>query len=951
MRRLRLGLLLALLLGMSGAAMAAAAAQAVPVRVGNHRGFGRVVFDFPRMTRYRLSMRNDRVVLHVAGGDAIGQPAWLPRNVRAIAGGIGQAEIDVAPGAHIRRMRVGDHVVIDVLDPVRHASLPVQHSLPLPPPAPPVPRAVVQPVLQQVLPPMGATTASRQAAAGASVVGPAVMAEPPYSATEGRSAPMALAARPAGAATISLPFGRGVAAAAFRRGGQGIVVFDVARPIDMSPLAADPVFGAARIHLLPDATVLRVKLGWTQAIRLSPDSGGWTVTVAAAPLARVAVIPVVSAGRVRLRLLDPGRVVVVPDPVTGANLLVGTQRLPGGARPQGVAVVRRWPGFSVLRSWQGVAVSAVSDRLALRRVADGFRLGAGEPGAGLPISVPARGAALAAADLTRRFVIPVGPRARLQRRVLAELDAAAAAPPMARTRPRIAQARALIALGMGPEALGPLRLAAAEDPVAANLPDVIGLGGIAAFLAGRWAQAARLDDPRLSGTDDVTLWRAALLATRQPGSPAAAAMFAATAALIPTYPAGLRAALAPLAAETMVEGGQPAAAGGLIRSLPHDPALALAGAMLAQARGHARRALAKYDAIAQGADRRQSARAAMRAVLLRVKTGVLTAPAAADALDRQLYAWRGPHHELTLRLHLAALRAQAGQWRQALALLRRSAALFPARKGLIEARRATLFKAMLQSRALATLSPLDVVAIASENAALAGNAAAGRALDRQLAQRLVALDLPDRAVPVLRKLMAEAPPGERRARYGAQLAGMRLEQGDPAAALDALAASAVVPLPRKLSERRTLLFARASVAQGDRAGAVAALAALGTQAADDLRAHILAQAKDWPGAAQALNALAARALPPAGPLDAAQRNIVVRLATATSRVGGQPALDRLRARYGARMGTGPAADMVRLLTGPSIRSVADLPRVAGEIALARTIPAALRAIGAAGAGH
>ena len=91
---------------------------------------------------------------------------------------------------------------------------------------------------------------------------------------------------------------------------------------------------------------------------------------------------------------------------------------------------------------------------------------------------------LADADgLTRRFKLPSRPTEVLAARLRKQLAAAAAAPPLGRGAPRMAAARTMIALGMGQEALGALRAAAADDPHLAEDPDLLGLEGLAAILA------------------------------------------------------------------------------------------------------------------------------------------------------------------------------------------------------------------------------------------------------------------------------------------------------------------------------------------------------------------------------------------------------------------------------------------------------------------------------------
>ena len=249
----------------------------------------------------------------------------------------------------------------------------------------------------------------------------------------------------------------------------------------------------------------------------------------------------------------------------------------------------------------------------------------------------------------------------------------------------------------------------------------------------------------------------------QEGSSSAAKVFAATAPLALAYPQALRARLLPLMAETMILGGEAKAAESLMAKLAEDPELALARALLLESRHEEEPALAAYDSLAAGRDRLIRVRAARRALELRLATGRIDAGQAAAAMERLLYAWRGDQREFEMRLRLAALQADAGAWRPALASLRETEPLFPDRQEEIRAHLQQVFAALLQDRNADKLPPLDLVALVGDNADLVPDGEAGETLAARLADRLMALDLPRRAGPVLEKLMSGAPAGSARA--------------------------------------------------------------------------------------------------------------------------------------------------------------------------------------------
>ncbi len=958
----------ALLLGAVLAGAAAAAAPDATVRSAAHPGFGRVVFDFPAPVGMRIARDGDRLHLDFAGGGAVPDGA-ATRNVRAVSGGAGQADLVLAHGARLRPARMGNRVVIDVLDPApaRPAGTPRADAALAPQPAPaarlaaPAHAATPRPAAPAATPAPAAWAAPPAPAAPAATPAAIPPPAPPPPVTSATPAtplpvqqaplpapapddPLALAARPAGTPAappaMLVPFAPETGAAAFRRQDEALVVFDERRPIDLAGMQGDPVFGGASVMLLPAATLLRLKLPPQTELRLARVPEGWVVSAAPAPAPALAPIELhADAGRLRLPAAGASQIVAVPDPSTGANLLVGTQRAAG----QGVPVARRASEFQLHPTWQGVVVEPLSDGIALRIIGDAFVIS--EQGGTLALSGPAETAAAIAdaAKLTRRFDFPDLALPALLNRLDAQTAAAAEAPPQARGRPRIDMAQTMLALGMGAEAQAVLNLAATEDARVATDPDAAALAAIAALLAGRPGESDALLQDRQSGTDEIRLWRAVRAATLQEGAPEAAPVLAAELPLILSYPAPLRARLLPLAAETMALGGAAPAAQALVDRFPDDPRLAFARAVLLAAHGNTDAALAALDSLASSRDRLTSARAAERAVELRLAAGRLTPAAAADALEAQFLNWRGDGREVHLRLRAAALRARAGQWDKALALLHETDALMPEQHAAVRAAAGEVFRALAADGGNA-VSPLDLVAAIEGGADLLPDGDAGAALAPLLADRLMALDLPDRAGPVLERLMRAAA-GVARAQFGARLAALRLERGDAPGALAALDASAGDGLPADLSASRLLLQARALAAGGQPDQAAALLAGQDSAAADDLRATILSAAGDWPAAEAALRALATLTVPPQGVLDEGQQRVLLRLASAASQAGDDAALHRLRQDDGARMPGGEVGDMFRLLVAEPVRGVTDLSRSAKEVALARGVQAGLDAIG------
>ena len=921
-----LGWIIVALLAMPGMA----SAQAL-VRVADFPSFSRVVFEFAVPTAFDIVQEGDRLLIVFEGAPAVGAASRLPRNVRALQGGPGSATLVMAPGARFRSFRERSRVGIDVLDPVPNrlarsaarpgqvtpaAALPTQASTPMLPAEPE--RPVVAVDKAQAAPTIAAPTEA-----------PAAPPQPSQPAIVTVSASLG-AAQPA---SILLPFEPGVGAAAFHRADAGLVVFDQRAPLDLTQLGGGPAFASASVQLGQAATVLTVPLVANQVLALTREPHGWRVTLTNDSGAAASMGTESRPSGLLLKLESPGSVVTIIDPPTGLALLVGTVNPSAGGGPA-TAPARRAPGYNLLPTWLGVAVEPLSDLVELHIAGDGFSL----TSPGIPTAGDAP--ATAAVHFTQRFDLPDLPVPALLQRLKAQVAAAAAAAPRARTADRMAAAQTLLSLGLAAEAQAVLALVATEDPSAAVNPNVTGLLAIAALLAGRSPEAAGLDDPRLDGADDIALWRGVRDAMRDT-DPNAGRGLARLLPLANAYPAALRDRLRPLLIEAAVASGQAASVASTLADAG-DAALDFARAMQLERDGDTLSALRAFDVLAAGRDQLTQVRAGARAAELRLRNGLLSPAQAADVLERYAAIWRGDARESRLRLRVAELRTASGAFRIALETLRDAERLFPEQRPAIRAAMAAVFQAMLgQPRAV---PPLEMVTLAGDYAALLPNDP-DSGIPAMLADKLLALDLPSRATPMLATLMAAAPVGLSRAGIGTRLARIQLENAAFPAVEAALNASDAPELPAALVEQRTLLRARARAALGDLPNSVAALQSLGTAAADELRATLLSQAADWRGSLIALSDLAAKVVPNDGPLSDAMQDIVLRQATSAVQANDMALLSTLRQRHGARL-TGARADLFHLLAAEPLHSPSDLPRVATELALARQLPNRLQTLSA-----
>ncbi|WP_211187032.1 pilus assembly protein N-terminal domain-containing protein [Neoroseomonas marina] len=91
----------------------------VGVRVGNHPGYGRVVFDWPTQTPYHAESTGDGLTIRFAnpGRVAVGGVGMYPRNVTGLSAEGEAIRIEARPGVRFRHFHHGPKLVVDILDP------------------------------------------------------------------------------------------------------------------------------------------------------------------------------------------------------------------------------------------------------------------------------------------------------------------------------------------------------------------------------------------------------------------------------------------------------------------------------------------------------------------------------------------------------------------------------------------------------------------------------------------------------------------------------------------------------------------------------------------------------------------------------------------------------------------------------------------------------------------
>ena len=955
-------LLTVLLVAVLPAPTRAAAGEAplLRLRTGEHEGFSRLVFDWTAAVGYRVEREPGVAVVRFARPARLDlsrfradRPAGVVALDAAEAEGGLEVRLTLAPGAGLRHVRDGPRVVIDGLNTTAGAAGLSASGRP----AAKLIKRRANPILDDAIAAMSAEPARpgnggagrparEEAAARPAASGKALGVVADYA----RPVPNEALPIPGGSAPRRLPlvmrleWPKAVAAAAFRAGRHLWLVFDtptranLAKQIekvapDLAPVAQWSAGGA---------TVLRLNAASDVIPELSRSGAVWTVDLRARSAATVrgAAVELTKAG-VLLPAKGTGRLLALDDPDSTKRYYV-VPVLPAGF---GTPASREFPQFRALATYQGLVVERLSDAVRVRLRGAGLEVSSrtallvsaqrgGEPHTAEPPEAPLAGR-LFDPEAWRRG----GPEDMLRNRQALQkaVVAAGSGPPLDLARLRLA--RFYFAHGLAAETLSALEVMTEVNKRLGRDPEVTLLHAASAFLAQDYRTAARhLAAPALAAEDEALVWRAALAAAAQDWT-YAAELFDRTGPLIGAYARPVQMHLRLLAAEARLGIGDSGGA-----SLYLDQTRKMAPGDFESARldylegrrllidGEEESALALWHQVAASSHLPSRARARLALLDHQRQSGALDDAAAIEELERLRFVWRGDSFEVALLERLAGLYAATGDHRSALHALRQAASHFPesARARAATARMSEIFQGVFLGEAAATVPAVKALALFQEFEELTPVGRDGQRVIAALVDRLVEIDLLDRAAALLEEQIERRLEGREKAEAGARLALIRLLDRAPAQALEGLAASAIRSPPAALERRRRHLQVQA-LARLERGRE-----ALGLLAGDDspdarrLRAEILWNLQDWPAAAVALGRLLPAPPGSDGSLAPAEGAAVANLAIAQTLAGNRKALNQLKARYGAAMAGTPQGESFGLLT--SDFGHADVTAIAEELA-------------------
>jgi tetratricopeptide (TPR) repeat protein len=947
-----------------------ALAADLPVRFGAHPTFDRMVFDWNDAVDYRVDLKDSSAVISFDRAAQIDQQslaAGLARlSSRADVETDGQKlvlRLSIPEGAQLRHFRSGTKVVLDFARGAQAAAAP----RPEPAAKPAAIAAPTAPPAAAASPPPPATRKpialrGRQDAAEARIELPkqevsAALVPQQVAAAAAAQPPAAPAQTTVPVDFVRTPDGHGlrfgwtdpVGAAVFGRGAHLWIVFDrrVALNLDLARAKGEETTGPIEViepAAQGQATILRMSPPGGTASAARREGEAWVIEVGRLPRAPDVPIAVVARGsdpataRLVAEMSGARSILHLRDPDIGDEIVVA----PTAAAGAGVEHERIYPQFRLLSTAQGVAIQKLADKLTVRAAGNGVEV---SHAGGLHVSDIRD----ANARLPRAFRAPAlfdlaawrrsGP-SRFNEDRQALHRAVADASNEKRNIARLDLARFLFAYGHMEDALGLLRLIEQEEPNLVATAQLRAIRGVASLMSGDLEEARRnLGHQSLDSQPDASLWRGALAMAE--GDPRTArAQMGRSVDMYRNYPAPFANRLNLWHAESRMLtddlAGAEAHLDSVVAGQPSASERALAVYLRGRlfiAAGDREGALAIWEELERTPPTPGRTMAMLDRIDMLIEDRKMTPAEAIPILDRLRFSWRGDGLEFRILARLGRFHIATHDYRAGLATFRNALAHYPKHRDVapVAAEMAEAFLALFSDKD-AKVSPVAAIALYQEFRDLIPKGPRGDQITQGLADRLIAVDLLDRAAEVLEPLVQTRLTGAEKARGGAKLALVRLLDQKPEAAIAALKASEVENAPQDLTRERHRLEARALADLGRVRDAMQRLASDDSREADLLRAELSWRAQTWPDAANALTRLLGA--PAAGDMTDEQARQAIRLAVALALSGDKGGLKRFDEQFGAAMRKGAYKDIYQVIASDPGTPVGDVREIAARTAAA-----------------
>lgn len=758
------------------------------------------------------------------------------------------------------------------------------------------------------------------------------------------------------AGTIVFPFSKPVPAAGFVRSDALWLVFDTDQDVDWSRLGAASDRSVRPTVLdTPEVRVARVPLNTALNVVLVPRGNDWAVTMTDDDGSKDDVVKLVRSERTdglfKVTATVPGAHAVhwIDDPVVGDRFAAVTAlgRISVGGRAQ------EFVEFATFRTSHGLAIKPYADDLAVRLSGEEVIITRRKGLTLTPVNVVGDSGISSSMDAPAvRGLIDFnrwgqGDPNQFPDRVKELEYGISTLPGFQAVGLRLELSKLYLANQLGAEALGQLELVEESDPDIGGKPVFHAMRAIARILMHRPEEAQK--DIHHFGVDtdaSMTPWIAE--ADLQTGKYAEAlANYIHGENEIVKYPEEIRNRFRINAARAAIEVEDWQSADFQLRALPGKQLRPVdeANAMLLRGRlleglGRTTEALGVYELAIASRDRKVEAEARLYHTGLALKLGTISAEEAIRRYDGATVMWRGDELELKLLRRLAKLYMANRDYRRGMTLMKTAVTSFPgnpmARS--IHDEMTSQFRRLYLDGGADELSPVKALGLYYDFRELTPVGRLGDEMIRKLADRLIAVDLLDKAEEVLGHQVEKRLTGAARAQVAAKLGVVYLMNHKPKKALEVLRRSRQAVLPQELKTKRLILEARALSELGLARQAIDLLSDQSGAHVERTRAEAYWKAEIWQQAGEAFERLLLLDIKDEkAPLNRDQMLDVMKAAISYALAEDAFGLERARKQFFERMKKTDLASSFDVVTQPAEHAGVEFRNLAKEIANVDTL--------------
>ncbi len=717
--------------------------------------------------------------------------------------------------------------------------------------------------------------------------------------------------------SLSFPWNIPVGLSVFQRGNYLWIVFDHSQNINTDDLAKEAAPLADELIQIPNyqALILRLHLKEGTFYTVRKEGLLWVVDLLSTPFPDEQHKYVQAFTQYDSRkqpylfvpIPNTGNIVSTLDPEIGDTLIIA----PSIDLGVGTEKPYTYPDLDILSTYQGIVIVSKTNDISVNRATTGISIQGYNRGLNIShnLEILKRQALLNQED-TELSPLTGTERAELMSMPFLEAEEQlkndiAQAPEEQKNKARLELARYYVMKGLGTNALSIINPIKTSDTPEARSERLHGLSGVANFLANRYKEAVEdFSYGKLPTINEAVFWRTLSEAALEYKDEYSGVLLSFI-SLIRDYPDEVKDRIALVGANVALNAGDDLSTQNFIDILKNSkhperlvPAVHYLTGKKLVLQGSPMSAVNEYKRILPLDSLKYTSLARKEIVTLGLKLNLFPLDKAIEEFERLRYAWGEKTFKLSLLDGLAEMYARKKDYSNALRTLQELRDYVDyEEKALVENRMVRLFENIYIHNEADNMSALKALALYDDYEWLAAKSSQYNTIVQKLSDRLVAVDLLDRAENLLSNQIKNIPmtPLDR-AKIGSRLALIYLFNAKEGDAIHQLDDTEYKDLPETLSLQRKIIRAKALSSMGKQQEALDLLKDDYSKNAILLKSEIFWNAGLWGPASDNIKYLIEKPIP-GQPLSEEQIGYILDWATALKKSGKETVIVRLRNKF------------------------------------------------------